>query len=226
MPGLWLALGGLRAGHRLVKCCTDFRFFPGVSGLESSGFQPELIDEIVSELNCLRLLCGNGPLLPIAGNRWNYGCIYLAKRIPSPEIFMTLSNSCSLFRRYLAISGMVTVLAFLMALPLRAETNEHIVSNHALQQQVQSASGTREQNIQTVDRLFSTPLAKQAMKMEHVSPTQVKNAIPTLSDSELANLSSRANQAEQQFSAGNLSTSQMLLLIIVLLIVVILVAVH
>ena len=64
------------------------------------------------------------------------------------------------------------------------------------------------------------------MKMEHVDPSQVTKAIPTLSNSALANLSSRANQANQQFAAGNLSTNQMLLLIIVLLIVVVLVAVH
>ena len=139
---------------------------------------------------------------------------------------MTLSNFCSLFRRYFAVSATVTLLTFLVALPSRAATNEHIVSNHALQQQVQTNSSTRQQNIKTVTRFFSTPLARQAMKVEHVSPAQVKNAIPTLSNSELANLSSRANQAEQQFSAGSLSTSQMLLLIIVLLIVVILVAVH
>jgi hypothetical protein len=114
----------------------------------------------------------------------------------------------------------------LLALPLKAQTSDHIVSSQALQQQVQSQSSARQQNIQTVQKFFASPLAHRAMQMENVSPEQIQKAIPTLSSSELANLSSRASHAQQQFAAGDLSTSQMLLLIIVLLIVVILVAVH
>jgi hypothetical protein len=114
----------------------------------------------------------------------------------------------------------------LLTLPLKAQTGDHIVSSQALQQQVQSQSDARQQNIQTVQHFFATPLAHRAMQMEKVSPEQIQKAIPTLSSSELANLSSRASHAQQQFAAGDLSTSQMLLLIIVLLIVVILVAVH
>lgn len=139
---------------------------------------------------------------------------------------MTLSVLSRQLSRSLAVFTFLTLLASSAALPLNAEANDHIVSNHALQQQVQAESTARQQQIQTVTNFFSTPLAERAMKMEHTDPTQVKKAIPTLSDSELANLSSRANQAEQQFSAGTLTTNQMLLLIIVLLIVVLLVAVH
>jgi hypothetical protein len=129
-------------------------------------------------------------------------------------------------RKGFTVSTIFTLLIFLAAMPLHAESNHHIVSTRTLQNQVQTHSEARQQNIQTITGFFSTPLAQRAMKIEHVSPTQVKQAIPTLSDSELANLSSRANQAQQQFAAGTLSTNQMLLLIIVLLIVVILVAVH
>lgn len=135
---------------------------------------------------------------------------------------MTLPNLRKQFVRTLA----VLIMTPLMALPLKAQTNDHIVSNQALQQQVQTQSATRQQNIQTVQKFFSTPLAHRAMQMEQVSPEQIQKAIPTLSSAELANLSSRATHAQQQFAAGGLSTSQMLLLIIVLLIVVILVAVH
>lgn len=139
---------------------------------------------------------------------------------------MTLSNIGRCFSRSFAIPAFVALLAFSVALPLQAESSNHIVSNHVLQQRVQAQSATRQRNIQTVTSFFSTPLAQRAMRTEHINPSQVKRAIPTLSDSELASLSSRANQAQQQFSAGELSTNQMLLLIIVLLIVVVLVAVH
>jgi hypothetical protein len=139
---------------------------------------------------------------------------------------MTPTKLSNTFNRSFAVCAFVTLLVFLAAVPLRAESSGHIVSSHALQHQLQASSSARQQNIQTVTKFLSTPLAHRAMKIEHISPTQVKNAIPTLSDSELASLSSRANQAEQQFSAGTLSTNQMLLLIIILLVVVILVAVH
>lgn len=139
---------------------------------------------------------------------------------------MTLSVVNRIFSRSFVVLTLITLCTLTVSLPARAEADGHIVSNHALQQQMQSQAATRQQNIQTVTRFFSTPLARHAMKMEHVDPSQVTKAIPTLSNSELANLSSRANQANQQFAAGNLSQNQMLLLIIVLLIVVILVAVH
>ncbi len=139
---------------------------------------------------------------------------------------MTLSSVRRDFSRWLFASTFIALLACVAVLPLKAQSTGHIVSNHALQQRMQANSATRQKNMATVKKFFSTPLAQRAMKMEHVSPSQVTKAIPTLSNSELANLSARANQAQQQFAAGVLSTSQMLLLIIVLLIVVLLVAVH
>lgn len=126
------------------------------------------------------------------------------------------------YLRALAVLMMIPMLA----LPLKAQTSDHIVSSQVLQQKVQSQSNARQQNIQTVQKFFATPLAHRAMQVEKVSPEQIQKAIPTLSSSELANLSARASRAQQQFAAGALTTSQMLLLIIVLLIVVILVAVH
>lgn len=139
---------------------------------------------------------------------------------------MTLSALNRRFSRSFVVLAAITLLTLTVSSPARAESSSHIVSNQALQQQLQSQATTRQNNIETVTKFFSTPLAHRAMKMEHVDPAQVKNAIPTLSNSELANLSSRASQANQQFAAGALTTSQMLLLIIVLLVVVILVAVH
>lgn len=139
---------------------------------------------------------------------------------------MKLFHLSKHFSRSLAVPSFIALLALSVAAPLQAETAGHIVSNQALQQQVQAQTTTRQQNIQTVTKFFSTPLAQRALNMEHVNSSQITKAIPTLSDSELASLSSRAHQAQQQFSAGELTQDQMLLLIIVLLIVVLLVAVH
>ena len=124
-----------------------------------------------------------------------------------------------------AVPAVLTVLVSYPAGLLAQTTSaEHIVSSNALQQQVESSSKTREKNVQTLKQFMSTPTAEKAMRDAKIDPVQVQNAIPTLSDSELATLSSRANDAQQKFSAGAL-TNNMLTLIIVLVAVIIIVAI-
>ena len=58
-----------------------------------------------------------------------------------------------------------------------------------------------------------------------IDPIQVKTAIPSLSDSELADLSARADHAQHDFAVGVLGTTTLLLIILVI-VVIILVAVY
>lgn len=119
-------------------------------------------------------------------------------------------------------------LAFLLicssSIYAQAAPAEHLVSPQAMQQQVESVSQTREQNIRTVTGFLSTPVAEHAMRDAHYDPVQVRTAIPTLSDQELKDLSSRATDAQQKFSAGYIGQG-MLTLIIVLIAVIIIVAI-
>ena len=129
----------------------------------------------------------------------------------------------------LLLQGVVpAVLTVLVSYPAGAlaqtTSNEHIVSSKALQQQVESSSATRAKNVENLRQFMSTPTAQKAMRDAKIDPVQVQNAIPTLSDGELANLSSRATDAQQKFSAGAL-TNNMLTLIIVLIAVIIIVAI-
>ncbi len=100
----------------------------------------------------------------------------------------------------------------------------HLVSPSQLQQQMDAASAMRQHNIDTLTSFLSTPAATHAMKSRGIDPVQVTNAIPNLSNAELASLSARATKAQQDFAAGNLSNND-LLLIILILVVVILIAV-
>ena len=106
------------------------------------------------------------------------------------------------------------------------QSGNHIVSSQALQQKVEAQSAIRQQNIATVQKFFKTPLAQHAMKMQHVDPQQIQKAIPTLSNAELANLSTRATTAEQGFAAGRIDNTTLLLIIIAMLFIIILVAIH
>src|ERR1700756_5350528 len=79
---------------------------------------------------------------------------------------------------------------------------DHIVSSQALQQQVVNTTAARQKHIDTLTEILKTPTAQKAMHDAKVDPVQVKNAIPTLSDDELANLSGRVTKAQGDFSAG------------------------
>jgi len=124
-----------------------------------------------------------------------------------------------------AVPAVLTVLVSYPAGMLAQTTSgEHIVSSKNLQQQVESSSTTHQRNVETLKQFMSTPTAEKAMRDAKIDPVRVQTAIPTLSDSELANLASRATDAQQKFSAGAL-TNNMLTLIIVLIAVIIIVAI-
>lgn len=130
----------------------------------------------------------------------------------------------------LALHAVVpAALIVLMSYPsdlLAQSAGEHIVSSQSLQQQLQTSSATRQKNIETLTNFMSTPQAQKAMRDAKIDPVQVQKAIPTLSDHELANLSSRATDAQQKFAAGVLGTSTLTLIIVLIAIIVIVAIIH
>ena len=121
--------------------------------------------------------------------------------------------------------ALLLVTLFLIPADLRAQN--HLVSPADLQQQVISASQQRQHNIDTLQQFLSTPLAEKAMKDANINPRQVQSAIPALSDQDLAQLSARADKAQRDFAAGDLSQRDILLIILaVVVLVLIIVAVR
>jgi hypothetical protein len=127
--------------------------------------------------------------------------------------------------RRLFASALAGILAVLLLAPA-ARAQDHLVSPDTLQQQVQASAAARQQNIQTVTNFLSTPIAERAMKSHHYDPVKVRSAIPTLSDEELANLASRASDAQQKFSAGVLGVGVLTLLIIIIVVIIVVAVVH
>jgi hypothetical protein len=119
----------------------------------------------------------------------------------------------------LAAAAMLSLPAALVAQQPTAQ-DSHIVSPAQLQQQMQSASAARQKHIDTLTGFLSTSMAVRAMKSRGIDPVQVKNAIPNLSNAELASLSARATRAQQDFAAGNLSNNTLLIIILVLVAVI------
>jgi hypothetical protein len=88
-------------------------------------------------------------------------------------------------------------------------------------------SQQRQHNIDNLQQFLSSPLAQKAMKDANINPRQVQNAIPALSDQDLAQLSARADKAQTDFAAGDLSQRDILLIILaVVVLVLIIVAVR
>ncbi|HWF91808.1 MAG TPA: PA2779 family protein [Terriglobales bacterium] len=124
-----------------------------------------------------------------------------------------------MFRAFVALLLVTAFPALSMA-----ETN-HVVSQSDLQQQLVTASQLRAQNIQKVEQFLSTDAAAQAMQSAHVNAQQVKNAVPSLSDQELAQLASRANTAQSAFAAGSLGTRDIAIVVLGIVVIILIIVV-
>ena len=110
------------------------------------------------------------------------------------------------------------VLATIFAVPqnLLAQAAEHVVSSAELQKAAVDASRARQQNLDTLKEFFSSESAQRALKAAHTDPEQVKKAVASLSDAELAQLASRAKKAQADFAAGNLSDRDLIIILILI----------
>ena len=110
------------------------------------------------------------------------------------------------------------VLATIFAVPqnLVAQAVEHVVSPVELQKAAVDASRARQQNLETLREFFSSERAQRALKAAHTDPEQVKKAVASLSDAELAQLASRATKAQADFAAGHLSDRDLIIILILI----------
>lgn len=110
-------------------------------------------------------------------------------------------------------------------LPATAQT--HVVNEQDLNQQIAAISQSRTQNLQKVQAFLSSPQAQKAFQNAHVNTQQVKTAVSALSDAELANLASRAQQAQSSFAAGTLDDRDLIVIILAMVaLILIIVAVR
>jgi hypothetical protein len=95
-----------------------------------------------------------------------------------------------------------------------AGATAHVVSPSDLQQAAVQASAVRQQNVEQVRKFFSSEKANQALRSAHMNPEQVKNAVSTLDDAELARLASRAQKTQADFAAGTLSDRDLIIILV------------
>jgi hypothetical protein len=130
------------------------------------------------------------------------------------------------FRQSLRVA-IAIVLVALFIVPTDALAQSHVVSPADLQKESIAASQARQHNLDSIQHLLSTPAAEKALKSAKMNTQQVKTAVATLNDQELAQLASRADKAQADFYAGNLSERDLILIILgIAILVLIIVAVR
>jgi hypothetical protein len=122
---------------------------------------------------------------------------------------------------------MAGVLVVLFAFPSNLAAQAHVVNSADLQRETMAASQARQHNLQTVTQFFSSEKAQKTLRSAHMDPVQVKTAVSSLSDQELAQLASRSTKAQADFAAGRIEDHDLLIILVAIAaLVLIIVAVH
>ena len=122
--------------------------------------------------------------------------------------------------RGVTASALLTLIPFSQNLVAQApnqgpnQESEHVVSPTALLDAAVDASAARQRNLDTLNEFFSSDKATQALQASHMNPQQVRSAVATLDDRELAQLASRASKAQSDFAAGNLNDRDLLIILV------------
>ena len=121
----------------------------------------------------------------------------------------------------------VSLIAMPLVAPRVVHAQDHVVAPSDLQKDLSRSSAARQNNERRLDEFVSSPEAQKALKTAHVDGGQVRNAIPQLSDEDVAQLSARSEKAREDFAAGRLSDRDLIIIILaVAALVLIIVAVR
>ena len=119
----------------------------------------------------------------------------------------------------LLVSGFL-IISFAIPPGLRAQ---HVVRPTDIHKELVNATETRAQNRAKVNELFSSEAAEKALKGAGMDPGQVKTAVATLSDAELAQLAARSDKLRDDFAAGAFSNRELLIIVVVIAAVILII---
>ena len=122
---------------------------------------------------------------------------------------MTLSG----FRQFSRIL-IVCTLVISLGLPPRAAAETHVVSPGELQSAIVAATQARQSNREAIVSFLSSPKTEKALRTAQLNVKQVKAAVSSLNDEELARLAARASEAQADFAAGRISDRDLLLILV------------
>lgn len=112
------------------------------------------------------------------------------------------------------------VISFAIPPSLRAQ---HVVRPTDIHQELVNATDRRTQNREKVSELFSSEAAERALKGAGMDPGQVRTAVATLSDEELAQLAVRSDKLRGDFAAGRLSDRDLLIIVVAIAVIILII---
>ena len=116
-------------------------------------------------------------------------------------------------KRFVRVLTACVLITFFL-LPSEALTQSHVVSPADLQKAMVKSTQARQHNLDTVRQFLSTPMAEKALKSAKMDPVQVKTAVSSLNDEDLAQPAVRADKAQADFAAGRLSDRDLILILL------------
>ena len=123
-----------------------------------------------------------------------------------------------LFQRFWSV---FTALVMLLVSVQMAVADDHVVPIRELQQQLQKTAEQRVKNAADIERVLSYPAAKAELAKYNIATSQVRQAVATLSDAELARLADRARESEKDIQGGLIVGLLALIGLIVVIIIVV-----
>lgn len=100
---------------------------------------------------------------------------------------------------------------------------DHVVNRSDLQKEMVKSTQTRQQNVEALQQFLSTPAAEKALKSAKMDPQQIKTAVATLNDEDLAQLSARTQKAQADFAAGTISDRDLILIIVAIAVIILII---
>lgn len=122
---------------------------------------------------------------------------------------------------------LIALLSLSVALPASLFAQDHVVSSADLRKDVQAVAAARQKSLAQLDDFFSTQQGQKALETAHVSYQQVRKAVASLDDADLARLSARAQSAQNDFAAGRITDRDLIWILVgVAVVILIIVAVR
>lgn len=122
---------------------------------------------------------------------------------------MTMSGVWQ-FARSLTVSVLVPIFGFAAS----ASAQSHVVSPSDLRNEAVAASSVRQHNLETINDFLSSPKAEKVFANAGIGASELKTAVSSLNDQELARLAARAESVQADFAAGRLTDRDILVILL------------
>lgn len=109
------------------------------------------------------------------------------------------------------------LLSFVMVLTSsNLMADDHVLNAGDLHKSLVDARNHRQENLTRVENFLDSETGKNAMETAHLNPVEVKKAVSTLNDEELARLASQTQVPQSDLAAGALTNLQLTYIVIAL----------